>query len=314
MSEYNAYAIGTKGQPWTENEKKQWLDSAVKARSYQDKVVDVLTPLSHKFDLVQYGALSIAPETYPLYALKTKNWDIHKPVIIITGGVHGYETSGVHGAIQFLQTTAAQYAHQFNIAVLPCVSPWGYEHIARWNPYAIDPNRSFVSESASEEAKSAMDFVADLSGKVLLHIDLHETTDTDESEFRPALAARDGETFIPGAIPDGFYLVGDTENKLPEFEAAIINAVKKVTHIAPTDEKGEIIGTKAEAEGVIYYQVKKLGLCTGMTNAEFTTTTEVYPDSEKVTAENCNTAQVVAIESALAYLNKIEQANSLSFS
>jgi len=28
--------------------------------------------------------------------------------------------------------------------------------------------------------------------RVLMHIDLHETTDTDETEFRPALAARDG--------------------------------------------------------------------------------------------------------------------------
>lgn len=314
MSEYNAYPIGTKNKPWSKTDKQQWLDSAVKSRSYQDQVVVVLTTLSPKFDLVQYGALSIAPGDYPLYALKTKNWDIHKPVIIITGGVHGYETSGVHGAIQFLQTSAEQYVHQFNIVVLPCVSPWGYEHIARWNPYAIDPNRSFVANSPSEEAKSAMEFVATLSGKVLLHIDLHETTDTDESEFRPALAARDGETFIPGSIPDGFYLVGDTENKQPEFEAAIIKAVKKVTHIAPADEKGEIIGTKAEADGVIYYAVKKLGLCAGMTNAEFTTTTEVYPDSETVTAENCNDAQVVAIKSALEYLNKKEQVNSLYFS
>jgi len=314
MSEYNAYPIGTKNKPWSKNEKQQWLDSAVKSRSYQDQVVTVLTTLSPKFDLVQYGALSISPDNYPLYALKTKNWDIHKPVIIITGGVHGYETSGIHGAIQFLQTSAEHYAHQFNIVVLPCVSPWGYEHIARWNPQAVDPNRSFIANSPSEEAKSAMEFVASLSGKILLHIDLHETTDTDESEFRPALAARDGETFIPDSIPDGFYLVGDTENKLPEFEAAIINAVKKVTHIAPADEKGEIIGTKAEAEGVIYYAVKQLGLCAGMTNAKFTTTTEVYPDSGKVTAENCNDAQVVAIESALEYLNKVEQVNSLYFS
>jgi len=36
------------------------------------------------------------------------------------------------------------------------------------------------------------------------HIDLHETTDTDESQYRPAVAARDGKPFAPGTIPDGF--------------------------------------------------------------------------------------------------------------
>ena len=35
----------------------------------------------------------------------------------------------------------AQYGSSFNILVLPCISPWGYETINRWNAKAIDPNR-----------------------------------------------------------------------------------------------------------------------------------------------------------------------------
>ena len=31
----------------------------------------------------------------------------------------------------------------FNLLVIPCVSPWGYEVIERWNAKAVDPNRSF---------------------------------------------------------------------------------------------------------------------------------------------------------------------------
>ena len=61
----------------------------------------------------------------------------------------------------------------------------------------------------------------------------HETTDTDESEYRPAVAARDGKVFEPGSIPDCFYLVDDTENPQPAFQQAIIEAVGRVTHIAP---------------------------------------------------------------------------------
>lgn len=41
-------------------------------------------------------------------------------------------------------------------------------------------------------------------GPILLHIDLHETTDTDESEFRPALAARDGKAYLEVRSPMAF--------------------------------------------------------------------------------------------------------------
>ncbi|MBB1274860.1 MULTISPECIES: M14 family metallocarboxypeptidase [Psychromonas] len=302
MSQNTFYPIGQAGIAWSDTEKKQWLNACVKSRSYLQQVVTSLEQLSSEFDLVQYGALSINPSSYPLFALTNQQWDRNKPIILVTGGVHGYETSGVHGAIQFLQTATNEYSEHVNIVVLPCVSPWGYEHIIRWNPYAIDPNRSFTVNSPSEEASNAMRFVAGLEGEIILHIDLHETTDSDESEFRPALAARDGEDYIPGAIPDGFYLVGDAENKQTAFQAAIIKAVKQVTHIAPADDQGEIIGSIAEDEGVIYYPVKQLGLCGGMTNALYTTTTEVYPDSEKATDEDCNNAQVAAIKAALDFV------------
>lgn len=64
-------------------------------------------------------------------------------------------------------------------------------------------------------------------GEVLVHIDLHETTNTDESEFRPALAARDGIEYVEDSIPDGFYTVGDSENPVAEFQTAVIESVKK---------------------------------------------------------------------------------------
>ena len=39
-----------------------------------------------------------------------------------------------------------------------------------------------------------------------------------------------------------------------------------------------------------------------MTNAEFATTTEVYPDSPRATDDICNAAQVTCIEAALKYI------------
>ena len=137
----------------------------------------------------------------------------------------------------------------------------------------------------------------------LCHVDLHETTDTDETEFRPAKAARDGEDHTPDSIPDGFYLVGDETNLQPEWHAAMVAAVKEVTHIAPADADGKIIGEAVVQEGVIAIpKPSSLGLCAGVTNAEFAATTEVYPDSPKATDEQCNRAQVACLLGGLEHI------------
>jgi hypothetical protein len=130
---------------------------------------------------------------------------------------------------------------------------------------------------------------------------LHETTDTDESEFRPALAARDGRPFEPCAIPDGFYLVANSENSQIEFQQAIIRAVERVTHIAPSDANGHLIGLKVISPGIIQLPMRQLGLCGAVTPASYSTTTEVYPDSPRTTSEQCNAAQVVAACAAIDF-------------
>ena len=95
--------------------------------------------------------------------------------------------------------------------------------------------------------------------------------------------------------------MGDSENPQPEFQQAIIAAVEKVTHIAPADANGEIIGSRVVAPGVINYPLKQLHLCAGITDARYTTTTEVYPDSPRATPQQCNDAQVAAVCSGIDY-------------
>ncbi|WP_318479726.1 M14 family metallopeptidase [Photobacterium leiognathi] len=304
MNNSSTYHIGKAGTPWGSEEKAQWLAETTIKRSYLEQVVTKIDALKDKFDITQYGALSYAPEKYPLFSIKTRNCDENKPTVLITGGIHGYETSGVHGALAFMALEADNYSSDFNILVAPCVSPWGYETINRWNPNAVDPNRSFVPNSPAEESAALMQLVQDQKTSFLAHIDLHETTDTDESEFRPALAARDGKEYIEDSVPDGFYVVGDTENPQDAFQTAIIDEVRHVTHIAPPDDNGNIIGEAITQEGVINYPLKALGLCASVTDAAYTSTTEVYPDSPRVTEEECNMAQVAAIKGALDYLKQ----------
>jgi len=301
------YPVGTPGTPWGAQERVAWLERQSVKRSYEDEVVSKIKALEKApgFEMVQYGALSCNPEKYPVYAFKSKAWDSEKPSCLVTGGVHGYETSGVHGALLFLETVAEQYNSQFNLLVAPCVSPWGYEHIQRWNNNADDVNRNFFAGGPCDECNSLMDLITSFRDKgtaFTAHVDLHETTDTDETEFRPALAARDGKKYEEDTIPDGFYLVGDTEAPQPEWHRAMIESVRAVTHIAPADSQGNIIGAKVVQEGCILYPIKKLGLCASMTGAPYCTTTEVYPDSPNANDEICNRAQVAAVTGALDYL------------
>ena len=302
MTSTTAYPIGTPGQPWGAAERAAWLARQRRQRRYAEHVLPRIEALRTHFDVAEYGRIEAEGEVYPLYALRSRDWNEALPIALVTGGVHGYETSGVHGALAFLERHGGDDAGRINLLVAPCISPWAYERVQRWNAEALDPNRNFREGSPCAESAAMVALVAPLQGRIRLHIDLHETTDSDENEFRPAVAARDGKPFEPGTIPDGFYLVGDTPNPRLDFQCAINAAVEKVTHLAPADAKGQIIGSDVVAPGVILYPFKALGLCAGLTDAPYTTTTEVYPDSPRATPAQCVDAQVAAVRAAIAFV------------
>lgn len=301
MNRNHPYPIGNPGTPWGDAQRSDWRERCNVQRRYADDVLAALAPLADAFECMEYGRLPVDPDRYPQIGLKSRDWDDARPTALVTGGVHGYETSGVLGALRFAQRDAGQYAGRANLLIAPCVSPWGWERIQRWNAEAVDPNRSFGNRAAPESAALA-DWLAPWREQIVMHIDLHETTDTDETEFRPALAARDGEAFEPGTIPDGFYLVDDTETPSPDFHRAIIDAVAEVTHIAPADDNGQLIGAPVVSPGVIRYPLVELGLCAGVTPARHRTTTEVYPDSPRTDAEQCINAQCAAVCAALDFV------------
>lgn len=303
MTSANFYPIGTPGQPWGESEREQWRKNQLPSRSYDD-VLSQIRVLGNDYKIVKYGEITCASDTYALMALRSVDWDESLPSALITGGVHGYETSGVLGALRFLQEHGQEYKGKMNLLVAPCVSPWAFERISRWNYHLIDPNRSFYAEGKAEESQALMSLIAPLREQFRVHIDLHETTDSDESEFRPALAARDGKQYIPDIVPDGFYLVSDEENSQLDFQRAIIAAVEKVTHIAPSDAEGKMLGFRVASPGVVEYPNSHYHLCATMTAARYTTTTEVYPDSEKTNPEECIIAQVEAVKAALNFALK----------
>lgn len=299
--------IGQAGSPWGDAEKKAWFNLQQVQRSYESEVVEKINVLASypHIEIAIYGQLDyrfLGSKVFDLYAIRSKNWQPDRPTVLVTGGVHGYETSGVQGALLAAEELLPVYSEHWNILILPCISPWGYETINRWNPLAIDPNRSFYANTPAQEAALAMAYVKAHAGQVWVHIDLHETTDTDNSEFRPALASRDAKPQHSWNIPDGFYTVAHTEKVELGFQQAVLKEVAQVTHIAEADEAHSLIGSPVIVPGLIGYSATELGLCMGFTDAAYVTTTEVYPDSERTDPQTCIKAQVAAIQGGLAYL------------
>src|SRR5688572_25783771 len=103
------YPIGRPGVPWGEAEKREWLSQQTRRRSYQAEVLEPLDALGSRFDLVQYGELHYAPDRYPLFAIRSRGWREDRPHVLVTGGVHGYETSGVQGALRFIDRYGDEY-------------------------------------------------------------------------------------------------------------------------------------------------------------------------------------------------------------
>lgn len=290
---------------WSKEEYLSWIQTQKKQRSYENDIVSKIKNLSVHFDLKVYGELNYFETSYPLYTIESKRNSAHKPNILITGGVHGYETSGALGAISFMKNKAKRFEEHFNFICAPCISPWAYETINRWNPDALDPNRNFFIGSPAKECSLLLNKLKDSGLEFLAHFDLHETTDTDNTIFRPLLEKRDGIKQEIWDIPDGFYVVGDTSRIETDFQNAIIKKVSKVTHIAPRDAHGKIIGVNCSNNGIINYDVKSLHLCTGITSARYVTTTEVYPNSPQINDIQCINAQVESIVGGVEFLLKL---------
>ena len=285
---------------WGPKEKEEWFARQTIQRSYDQDVVSRLKALpSDALKLEQYGALSCNPKRYPLYCVRSAEWNDANPTVLITGGVHGYEPSGIMGALRFLEEVAPQYAGKVNFVVYPCVSPLAYEINHRWNRKAEDPNRHFTPGTTVEESAKLMKSVESLGKHFKVAVDLHETNKRD-IELTMERHARDGDTASPEdfIIPEGFYLCVPKQDDVA-LGHKIVEAVSKVTPICK-DKK--ILGYPSDNGIIVLDDVP--GLCQGFTRriADVSMTTEIYPD--KAPAREAQDAQLATVKRAIAFALK----------
>jgi murein peptide amidase A len=66
--------------------------------------------------------------------------------VLLSAGIHGDELAGVEALCEWLESHAyTRFLRRWDITILPCLNPWGYEHGTRENGDGRDLNREFNS-------------------------------------------------------------------------------------------------------------------------------------------------------------------------
>jgi hypothetical protein len=303
-------AAETKG--WNQRQIDDWRAAVIaggKRRDYA-AIVSRLTALpANTHTLDHYATLTAGDDHYNLLCVTVGDLTNTDPILLITGGVHGYEPSGVDATIKFLERDAPRLAQHFNIVAYPCISPWAYEYDQRWNADAIDPNRVF-SRSATipsiDECHHLMTSIEQRGIRYAAAIDLHETPDRD-IELRQMRSDRFGLPLDQNfrIIPQGFHLIvsekeaaEDNEKQL-RFGRSILNEVSAFSPIAPD----ATITNLPNRNGIILSPPKD-GMLRNFLGkyTDHVGVTELYPDHPAMNPTRCVDAQIAAIHGAFKFI------------
>lgn len=306
---------------WSEAQKIKWYNEVAqnRVRDYNKDVVSrIINNLpANTHHIERYGTLNVASKEYPLFSVSVGHFFSGNPNILITGGVHGYEPSGVEASLRFLEDDALKLSKEFNFVVYPCISPWSYEFDQRWNNNAEDPNRNFSwNKNISSSVDECGHVMNDIEGTGLnfsVCIDLHETPDRD-IELRVMRSKRFDEPLSSDyeKIPQGYYLML-TQNVDPLIEGAnkLINAsrmnfgqsiIREVEKISPIAPESTVLG-KANHGGVTMSPAVEGTMRNYLGQySQNVAVTEVYPDHPEMNPEKSVQAQMASIHGALNFV------------
>ena len=142
---------------------------------------------------------------------------------LISAGIHGDEPGGIESILNFLKNSEyLDYINEWEITLLPCLNPYGYEFGTRTNHQGKDLNRLFKLKNPPLEVIFAQ---AILETDFKLIIDLHEDNESH-----------------------GYYLYQTgLSNKYEKIGLEILNSLEG---IMPINLETEIAGSQAH-QGVI---------------------------------------------------------------
>ena len=151
---------------------------------------------------------------------------------LISAGIHGDEPGGIESILNFLKNSEyLDYINEWEITLLPCLNPYGYEFGTRTNHQGKDLNRLFKLKNPPLEVIFAQ---AILETDFKLIIDLHEDNESH-----------------------GYYLYQTgLSNKYEKIGLEILNSLEG---IMPINLENEIAGSQAH-QGVIGKELEILSM------------------------------------------------------
>ncbi len=172
---------------------------------------------SEKIPIEVLGKIYADNKNLPILKLELNPESKSLKKVLISGGIHGDEPAGVETICEFLENKLyIPFLKDWNITILPCLNPSGYQRNTRNNHEDKDLNRLFkLSPPETTEVESAQKVLDSLFD---LTLELHEDCDSD-----------------------GYYLF-QKENLLsdPPLGREVLNAVEPIMPINKNSEIEEI--------------------------------------------------------------------------
>ena len=151
---------------------------------------------------------------------------------LLSAGIHGDEPGGIESIINFLKNSEyLDYINEWEITLLPCINPYGYEFGTRTNHQGKDLNRLFKLKNPPEEVVFAQSI---LETDFKLIIDLHEDNESH-----------------------GYYLYQTGLSKT--YEKIGLEILNSLEGIMPINLETEIAGSQAD-QGIIGKELEILSM------------------------------------------------------
>lgn len=143
-------------------------------RQFDDILVRLKASLNPVGELTEVDTLPAGNREYPLIKIVLGKGNPRR--ILISGGIHGDEPSGVETICAFLEAKFYKnFLDDWEFTLLPCINPSGFEVGTRNNQDGIDLNRMFKEVTPPKEVnfvKAVLDQPYDLD------LELHEDVDS----------------------------------------------------------------------------------------------------------------------------------------